>query len=111
MMPRILTSRCQMQALKVLNHALIEFYEKLSSWECSVVIGKEFSVAQVQSVQVLGSRNIRLYKSVVILGSRNIRLYKSVVILGSRNIRLYKSVVILGAQGPMRIKSIVIGIL
>ncbi len=37
-----------------LNHAIIEFYEKLSSWEHSVVRNKGVSLAQVHTAEILG---------------------------------------------------------
>lgn len=37
-----------------LNQAIIEFYDKLSSWEHSVVRDKGFSLAQVHTLEVLG---------------------------------------------------------
>ncbi|WP_299809443.1 MarR family winged helix-turn-helix transcriptional regulator [uncultured Shewanella sp.] len=37
-----------------LNHAIIEFYEKLSSWEMAVVKDKGFSLPQVHTVEILG---------------------------------------------------------
>ncbi|MGS0675689.1 MarR family winged helix-turn-helix transcriptional regulator [Shewanella sp. 125m-1] len=37
-----------------LNHAMIEFYEKLSSWEMAVVKDKGFSLPQVHTVEILG---------------------------------------------------------
>lgn len=38
----------------MLNHAMVEFYEKLSSWEQAVVKGKEVSLPQVHTVEILG---------------------------------------------------------
>ncbi|TKB54521.1 MarR family winged helix-turn-helix transcriptional regulator [Ferrimonas aestuarii] len=37
-----------------LNHAIIEFYEKLSSWEHSVVKDVGISLAQVHTIELLG---------------------------------------------------------
>lgn len=37
-----------------LNHAIIEFYEKLSSWEMAVVKDNGFSLPQVHTVEILG---------------------------------------------------------
>ena len=37
-----------------LNHAIIEFYEKLSSWEMAVLKDKGFSLPQVHTVEILG---------------------------------------------------------
>ncbi|QLE84593.1 MULTISPECIES: MarR family winged helix-turn-helix transcriptional regulator [Shewanella] len=44
-----------MQKLKQLNHLLIEFYDKLSSWEQSVVKETGYTLAQVHTIEVLGS--------------------------------------------------------
>ncbi|GLO63253.1 transcriptional regulator [Vibrio sp. MACH09] len=44
-----------MQALNKLNHLLIEFYDKLSSWEQSVVKETGYSLAQVHTIEVLGN--------------------------------------------------------
>ena len=41
--------------LEKLNHSIIEFYDKLSSWEQSVVKDKHFSLAQTHTIEVLGS--------------------------------------------------------
>lgn len=38
-----------------LNHAIIEFYEKLSSWEHAVVRDKGFSLSQVHTIELLGA--------------------------------------------------------
>lgn len=43
-----------MKDIEQLNHTIIEFYEKLSSWEQSVVRGKGFSLPQVHVVEILG---------------------------------------------------------
>ena len=43
-----------MKELEQLNHTIIEFYEKLSSWEQSVVRGKGVSLPQVHVVEILG---------------------------------------------------------
>ncbi|GIU15705.1 MULTISPECIES: MarR family winged helix-turn-helix transcriptional regulator [unclassified Shewanella] len=37
-----------------LHHAMIEFYEKLSSWEMAVVKDKGFSLPLVHTVEILG---------------------------------------------------------
>lgn len=37
-----------------LNHVIIEFYEKLSSWEHAVVRDKGFSLSQVHTIELLG---------------------------------------------------------
>ncbi|NMH64026.1 MarR family winged helix-turn-helix transcriptional regulator [Shewanella salipaludis] len=38
-----------------LNHAMIEFYEKLSSWEHAIVRDKGYSLTQVHIVEILGA--------------------------------------------------------
>lgn len=43
-----------MKDIEPLNHTIIEFYEKLSSWEQSVVRGKGFTLPQVHIVEILG---------------------------------------------------------
>ncbi|WP_064602556.1 MarR family winged helix-turn-helix transcriptional regulator [Photobacterium sp. J15] len=43
-----------MNEIEQLNHTIIEFYEKLSSWEQSVVRGKGFTLPQVHIVEILG---------------------------------------------------------
>ncbi|MCW8327609.1 MarR family transcriptional regulator [Photobacterium sp. SDRW27] len=43
-----------MKEIEQLNHTIIEFYEKLSSWEQSVVRGKGFTLPQVHIVEILG---------------------------------------------------------
>lgn len=43
------------------THNLVEFYEKLSSWEHDVVKGSGLSLPQMHTIEVLGnSRNIRM---------------------------------------------------
>lgn len=37
-----------------LNHAIVEFYEKLSSWEHAVVRDKGISLSQVHAIELLG---------------------------------------------------------
>lgn len=37
-----------------LNHLIIEFYEKLSSWEYGVVRGHELSLSQMHVIEILG---------------------------------------------------------
>ncbi|KMV30032.1 MarR family transcriptional regulator [Photobacterium swingsii] len=44
-----------MKDIEQLNHTIIEFYEKLSSWEQSVVRDKGFSLPQVHIVEILGA--------------------------------------------------------
>ncbi|PWF92448.1 MarR family transcriptional regulator [Shewanella algae] len=38
-----------------INHAIIEFYERLSSWEQSVVRDQGASLAQIHTVEILGA--------------------------------------------------------
>lgn len=40
--------------IQQLNHSIIEFYDKLSSWEHSVVKEQSFSLAQTHTIEVLG---------------------------------------------------------
>jgi len=40
--------------IQQLNHSIIEFYDKLSSWEHSVVKDQPFSLAQTHTIEVLG---------------------------------------------------------
>lgn len=40
--------------MQQLNHALIEFYDKMSSWEQSVVKDSGYSLAQIHTIEVLG---------------------------------------------------------
>ncbi len=44
-----------MKEIEKLNHCIIEFYDKLSSWEQSVVRDKHISLAQTHTIEVLGS--------------------------------------------------------
>jgi DNA-binding MarR family transcriptional regulator len=44
-----------MKNIEQLNHSIIEFYDKLSSWEQSVVKDQKFSLAQTHTIEVLGS--------------------------------------------------------
>ncbi|GGI71604.1 MarR family winged helix-turn-helix transcriptional regulator [Shewanella gelidii] len=44
-----------MHPLKNLNSLIIEFYDKLSSWEQSVVKETGYTLAQVHTIEVLGS--------------------------------------------------------
>ncbi len=44
-----------MKEIEKLNHCIIEFYDKLSSWEQSVVRDKHLSLAQTHTIEVLGS--------------------------------------------------------
>lgn len=44
-----------MKEIEKLNHSIIEFYDKFSSWEQSVVRDKHFSLAQTHTIEVLGS--------------------------------------------------------
>jgi len=44
-----------MPDIQQLNHAIIEFYDKLSSWEHSVVKGKNLTLAQTHTIEVIGA--------------------------------------------------------
>ncbi|GAB2640069.1 MarR family winged helix-turn-helix transcriptional regulator [Vibrio panuliri] len=44
-----------MQDLENLNQLLTEFYDKMSSWELSVVKETGYSLAQVHTIEVLGN--------------------------------------------------------
>ena len=44
-----------MPDIQQLNHAIIEFYDKLSSWENAVVKGKSLTLAQTHTIEVIGS--------------------------------------------------------
>jgi len=44
-----------MKHIEQLNHSIIEFYDKLASWEQSVVKDQAFSLAQTHTVEVLGN--------------------------------------------------------
>ncbi|MDW6094504.1 MarR family winged helix-turn-helix transcriptional regulator [Vibrio rhizosphaerae] len=44
-----------MSSLNELNNLLTEFYDKMSSWELSVVKGTGYSLAQIHTLEVLGS--------------------------------------------------------
>ncbi|CAH0530412.1 MarR family winged helix-turn-helix transcriptional regulator [Vibrio hippocampi] len=44
-----------MQNIEKLNQLLTEFYDKMSSWEQSVVKETGYSLAQVHTIEVLGS--------------------------------------------------------
>ena len=44
-----------MPDIQQLNHAIIEFYDKLSSWEHSVVKGKGLTLAQTHTIEVIGA--------------------------------------------------------
>ena len=44
-----------MNKLNDLNNLIIEFYDKLSSWEQSVVKETGYSLAQIHTIEVLGS--------------------------------------------------------
>ncbi len=43
-----------MSILSKLNHSVIEFYEKLSSWEHDIVRGKGITLPQMHTLEVLG---------------------------------------------------------
>ncbi|QSA20206.1 MarR family transcriptional regulator, partial [Vibrio furnissii] len=44
-----------MQHLTELNNLITEFYDKMSSWELSVVKETGYSLAQIHTLEVLGS--------------------------------------------------------
>ncbi len=44
-----------MPDIQPLNHAIIEFYDKLSSWEHSVVKDKNQTLAQMHTIEVIGA--------------------------------------------------------
>ena len=44
-----------MRNLELLNQTLTEFYDKMSSWEQSVVKETGYSLAQIHTIEVLGS--------------------------------------------------------
>ncbi len=44
-----------MSELEKLNQMLTEFYDKMSSWEQSVVKDTDYSLAQVHTIEVLGN--------------------------------------------------------
>ncbi len=44
-----------MQNIEMLNQLLTEFYDKMSSWEQSVVKDTGYTLAQVHTIEVLGS--------------------------------------------------------
>ncbi|QSX32007.1 MarR family transcriptional regulator [Shewanella avicenniae] len=46
-----------------INHAIVEFYERLSSWEQSVVRDQGVSLAQVHAVEILGAHGSLRMKS------------------------------------------------
>ncbi|MFQ6372353.1 MarR family winged helix-turn-helix transcriptional regulator [Shewanella sp. YIC-542] len=46
-----------------INHAIIEFYERLSSWEQSVVRGQGVSLAQIHTVEILGANGAMRMKA------------------------------------------------
>ncbi|WP_291329559.1 MarR family winged helix-turn-helix transcriptional regulator [Desulfovibrio sp. UCD-KL4C] len=45
-----------MSSLNNLNHSVVEFYEKLSSWENDIVRGKGITLPQMHTLEVLGSQ-------------------------------------------------------
>ncbi|SMF35485.1 MarR family winged helix-turn-helix transcriptional regulator [Desulfovibrio gilichinskyi] len=45
-----------MSPLNKLNQSVIEFYEKLSSWENDIVRGKGITLPQMHTLEVLGSQ-------------------------------------------------------
>lgn len=44
-----------MQNKDQLSHAIVEFYEKLSSWEMAVVKDAGYSLPQIHAVEILGA--------------------------------------------------------
>ncbi|AGH82200.1 MarR family transcriptional regulator [Psychromonas sp. CNPT3] len=40
---------------QALNHALIEFYEKLSAWELKIIKGKGLSLGLIHALEILGA--------------------------------------------------------
>jgi len=44
-----------MPDIQLLNHAIIEFYDKLSSWEHAVVKDKKLTLAQTHTIEVIGA--------------------------------------------------------
>jgi len=46
-----------MKKIESLAHLMIEFYEKLSSWEHSVVRGKGLTLPQMHTLEILGAND------------------------------------------------------
>ncbi len=44
--------------MKALSDLIIEFYEKLSSWEQSVVAGSGLTLPQMHTIEILGGNNL-----------------------------------------------------
>lgn len=40
---------------QALNHAIIEFYEKLSAWELKIIKGKGLSLGLIHAIEILGA--------------------------------------------------------
>ena len=53
-----------MSVLNSLNHSIVEFYEKLSSWENDVVRDKGLTLPQMHTLEVLG-----IHKSIRMIGT------------------------------------------
>ncbi|MCE7622000.1 MarR family winged helix-turn-helix transcriptional regulator [Vibrio fluvialis] len=51
-----------MQHLTELNNLITEFYDKMSSWELSVVKETGYSLAQIHTLEVLGSHGVMRMK-------------------------------------------------
>lgn len=52
-----------MSTIVSLNKALTEFYDKMASWELSVVRESEYSLAQIHTLEVLGNYGAMNMKS------------------------------------------------
>ncbi len=51
----------QKSSTERLSQQLVEFYDKINSWECSVVRGSGLSPAQVHTIEVIGhQQNMRM---------------------------------------------------
>lgn len=44
--------------MKTLSDVIIEFYEKLSSWEQSIVEGSGITLSQMHTIEILGENNL-----------------------------------------------------
>lgn len=55
-----------MNEIEKLNHSIIEFYDKFSSWEQSVIKDKHFSLAQAHTIEVLGNHGAMRMKELAI---------------------------------------------
>ncbi|MFC1669293.1 MarR family winged helix-turn-helix transcriptional regulator [Spirochaetota bacterium] len=55
--------------MKSLSEKIIEFYEKLSSWEHSIVEGSGLSLPQVHTIEILGMyKNLRMKELALKMG-------------------------------------------